>query len=180
LSTAAIFRPSSLTPSHEPSVTDQPTTAFLPIRLTSPLAKQEPVQTAQVRASTYSPRIAKRSPSADSALADRVRIASISPCFMGITSSSQLYLLYEIVEAQIALAPRLAALALVHGLVVGAAAGLRALAPVGLGVHGPVEARDDGLLLGIRGRGILVEHVLRPQVQAGSRGFFFVRHGVRS
>jgi hypothetical protein len=50
--TATTERPSSRTPSHAPSVTDQPTTARLPTTLNSEFEKHGPVQTSQLRAST--------------------------------------------------------------------------------------------------------------------------------
>ena len=54
--TATTPRPSSLSRRTVPDSTFQARAAFLPVRPVSALAKQEPVKTSQVRASTYWPR----------------------------------------------------------------------------------------------------------------------------
>src|SRR6185369_10467562 len=155
-----------------------------PRRLTSPLGKHEPIQTAQVRASTYSPRIDDfLSPSARTVPAESVRTARparIFPCFIRRPSSStqrspgdifysvpsgppipHYGALDQVVEPEVALSARLAALRLVHRLVVRSAARVGAVAPVGRGVGRAVEARDDFRLLPVRVGDDLVEHVLR-------------------
>src|SRR5262245_3204741 len=87
--TARTPRPSTLVPAMEPESTFQARTAFLPVMPVSALAKHEPANTSQVRASTYSPRtvadgpvvirIGKRNRQVIGSPPDSVRGTRISP-----------------------------------------------------------------------------------------------------